>query len=279
MNKACLFDESLAKHMVSAAKIIPILVDFAEKMEELLDKMRVLFEGLQLKVPLVAAENLPDISGEIPSLIGWGQEIVPTETPTKSDQLGPFEPTREVEEEEAPPQPEYKSPPRRRVAEAATTRREILVNIIVEEVVKELEEEQSQPNRVETPQRPAQIDMVQIGLEEPIAEQMRELPTPLEVSTPEPVTIITPRPLQTSSPTFIGELERVTTPHQFKSPFKTLGTVLSGRFPVLVPTSESTGLDTRQESEPSGSGRSSRGEADVTETSSKAARVTRSAAK
>ena len=141
VNKVRLFNESLAKHLVSVAKVIPILVDFAEKMEELLDKMRVLFEGLQSEVPPIAAENLPDILGEIPSLTGWRREIVPTKMPTKLDQLGPSEPTREAEEEEAPPQLEYESPPRRRVAEAATTKKEILVNTIVEEVVRELEEE------------------------------------------------------------------------------------------------------------------------------------------
>ena len=64
-----------------------------------------------------------------------------------------------------------------------------------------------------------------------------------------------------------------------KSPFKTLGTVLSGKFPVLVPTLESTGPDTRREPKPSGSGRSSGEGVDVMETSSRAAQVTRFAAK
>ena len=72
VNKARLFDANLAKNPVSARKVIPILVDFAEKMEELLDEMRVLYDGLQLEVPLVAAENLPNISEEIPSLTGRG---------------------------------------------------------------------------------------------------------------------------------------------------------------------------------------------------------------
>ena len=94
-------------------------------MEKLLNEMRVLFEGLQPEVLPIAAENLPDISGEIPSLTGWGRETVPIEMPTKLDQSGPSEPTREEEEEEAPPQPEYKSPPRRRVAEPTMTRKEV----------------------------------------------------------------------------------------------------------------------------------------------------------
>ena len=85
MNKARLFDASLARNPVSAGKEIPILVDYAKKMEELLDKMRVMFDGLQPKVPPVAAENLPDISREIPSLTRWGRETAPTETPTKLD--------------------------------------------------------------------------------------------------------------------------------------------------------------------------------------------------
>ena len=46
INKAKLFDANLAKNPVTAGKVIPVLVDFAEKMEELLDEMRILFDGL-----------------------------------------------------------------------------------------------------------------------------------------------------------------------------------------------------------------------------------------
>ena len=74
VNKVKFFEANLAKNPVTAGKVIPVLGDFAEKMEELLDKMRVLFDGLQPEVPPVNAENLPDISGEIPSLTGWGKE-------------------------------------------------------------------------------------------------------------------------------------------------------------------------------------------------------------
>ena len=42
VNKAQLFDANLAQHSVTAKKVIPVLVDFADKMEELLDEMRVL---------------------------------------------------------------------------------------------------------------------------------------------------------------------------------------------------------------------------------------------
>ena len=73
VNKVHLFDENLVKHPVSTAKVIPVLIDFAEKMEELLDDMRDLFDGMQPEAPpVVTLENLPDISGEIPSLTGWG---------------------------------------------------------------------------------------------------------------------------------------------------------------------------------------------------------------
>ena len=40
VNKARLFDANLAKNPISVGKVIPILVDFAEKMEELLDEMK-----------------------------------------------------------------------------------------------------------------------------------------------------------------------------------------------------------------------------------------------
>ena len=92
VNKAQLFDANLAQHPVTAKKVIPVHVDFVDKMEELLDKMRVLFDGLLPKVLPVVAENLPDISGEIPSLTGWGKDGT-TETRTKLDQLGPSEPS------------------------------------------------------------------------------------------------------------------------------------------------------------------------------------------
>ena len=116
VNKARLFDTNLAKNPVLTGKVIPVLVDFVETMEELLDEMRVLFDGLQSEVPPLAAENLPDISREIPSLTGWGKEVAPIETLTKPDQPGPSELIRE---EEVLARPEYTSPPRRHAAEPA----------------------------------------------------------------------------------------------------------------------------------------------------------------
>ena len=58
INKAQLFDANLAQHPVTAKKVIPVLVDFADKMEVLFDDMRVLFDGLLPEVPPIAAENL-----------------------------------------------------------------------------------------------------------------------------------------------------------------------------------------------------------------------------
>ena len=137
VNKAKLFNANLAKNPVTAGKVILVLVDFAEKMEELLDEMRIMFDGLQPEVPPVAADNLPDILGEIPSLTGWGKEGT-TETPTKPDQPGASEPTRK---EEAPARPEPPHLPRTHIAGTVGLVREVLVNTMVGEVVRELEEE------------------------------------------------------------------------------------------------------------------------------------------
>ena len=54
VNKVRLFDANFAKKSVLAKKVILILVDFAKKMEELLDEMRALFDGLQSEVPPLA---------------------------------------------------------------------------------------------------------------------------------------------------------------------------------------------------------------------------------
>ena len=138
VNKAKLFHANLAKNLVTAGKVIPVLVNFAEKMEELLDEMRILFEGLQPDVPPIAAENLPNISSEIPSLIGWGKEGT-TETPMKLDQPGASEPIRE---EGIPARPEPPHSLRTRTMGTSPPTREVLVNTMVDKVVKELEEEE-----------------------------------------------------------------------------------------------------------------------------------------
>ena len=234
-------------------------------MEELLDEMRILFDGLQPEVPPVAAENLPDILGKIPSLTGWGKEGT-TETPTKPDQPGASEPTRE---EEAPARPEPPHSPRTHIAGTVGPVREVLVNTIVDEVVRELEEEARAAFHIMTPTPPAWIDTVQTRPEEPMAERMRELPMPPSGPTPEPISLATPMSLV--RPSFLKQLETIT-----KTPFKTPGPGPMFRLPVLSPTPVSIDTDTQGDPEVSGSIKSmDKG----TETTSFAPRVTRSAAK
>ena len=188
MNKAQLFDANLAQHPVATKKVIPVLVDFADKMEELLDEMRTLFNGLQPEVPPVAAENLPDISSEILSLTGWGRDGT-TEIPTKSDQPGPSEP---IQEKEAQAKSEPPHSPRTHPAGTSAAVREVLVESIVGKVVRELEEEERASLDILMPTPSAQIDMVQTGPEEQMAERMRKLPMPPPGPTPEPITLATP---------------------------------------------------------------------------------------
>ena len=265
VNKAQLFDANLAKNPITADKVIPVLVDFAEKIEELLDEMRIMFDGLQQEVPPVAAENLPNISGEIPNLTGWGKEGT-TETPTKPDQLGASEPTWE---EEALARPEPPHSPRTHIAGTVGLVREVLVDTLVGEVVRELEEEARAAFDIVTPPPPAQIDTIQTGPEEPMAERMRELPTPPSGPTPEPISLATSGSLM--RPSFLSQLEMIT-----KTPFKTPGPRPMFRLPVSTSTPLTTGTDTQGDPEVSGSVKS----ADKgTETTSLAPRVTRSAAK
>ena len=265
VNKAQLFDTNLAKNPVTASKVIPVLVDFAEKMEELLDEMRILFDRLQPKVPPVAAENLPDISSEIPSLTGWEKEGT-TKTPTKPDQPGASE---LILEEEALARPEPPQSPRMHIAGTVGPVREVLVNTMVGKVVKELEEEERAAFDILIPTPPARIDTVQTGPEEPMAERMRELPTPSLGPTPEPISLATPGSLV--CPSFLKQLETIT-----KTPFKPLGPGPMFRLPVSILTPLSTGTDTQGDLEVSGSVKS----ADKgTETTSLAPRITRSTAK
>ena len=265
VNKAQLFDANLAQHPVAAKKVIPVFVDFADKMEELLDEIRTLFDGLQPKVPPVAAENLPDISGEISSLTGWGRDGT-TETPTKPDQPGPSEP---IQEKEAQARPEPLHSPRTHPAGTSALVREVLVESIVGEVVRELEEEERASLNILTPTPPAQIDVVQTRPEEQMAEQMRELPTPPPGPTPEPISLATPMSLL--RPSFLKQLETIT-----KTPFKTPGQKPVFCLPVASPTAVSIGTDTQGNLEVSGSMRSvDKG----TETTSLAPWITWSAAK
>ena len=146
---------------------------------------------------------------------------------------------------------------------------EVPVNTIVTEVVRELKEEQNQAHGVDTTPQLARIDTVQIRSEEPAAKRMRELPTLLSSPTPEPISVVTPRPLM--HPSFLNQLEKIT-----KSPFKTPGPIPTLRFLVSSPTPASTGPDTHDEQEASASGRSVEKEAKATFLT---ARVTRSASK
>ena len=61
LNKAKLFNASLAKSPVTIAKVIPVLVDFNQKMDEILMDMQVLFEGLEVD-GLVFLDQVPNIS-------------------------------------------------------------------------------------------------------------------------------------------------------------------------------------------------------------------------
>ena len=209
INKAQLFNANLAQHPVTAKKVIPVLVDFADKMEELLDDMRVLFDGLLPEVPPIAAENLPEISGEVPSLTGWGKDGT-TETPTKPGQTEPSEPRQE---EIASARPEPPHSPRTRLEEESAPTREVLVESGMSEVIWELEEEERTSL---TPTPPARIDVVQTGPEEQMTERMRELPTPPSGPTPEPISLSTPVSLVRSS--FLQQLETVV-----KTPFRPPG--------------------------------------------------------
>ena len=265
INKAQLFDTNLAQHLVTAKKVIPVLVDFADKMEELLDEMRVLFNGLLSEVPLVAAENLPDISGEIPSLTGWGKDGT-TETPTKPDQSGPSAP---IQEGEAPARSKPPHSPRTHPTGTPAPIREVVVESIVGEVIRELEEEERASLNILTSTPSARIDVVQTGPKEQMAERIREFPTPPPGPTPEPISLATPVSLV--RPSFLKQLETLV-----KTPFKTPGQEPVFRLLVASPTAVSIGTDTQGNPEVSGSVRS----ADKgTETTSLAPRITRSTAK
>ena len=212
VNKAQLFDANLAQHPVTAKKVILVLVDFADKMEEFLDEMRVMFDGLLPEVPPVAAQNLPDISGEIPSLIGWGKEAA-TETPTKPDQPGSSAP---IQDKETPARPEPPHSPKIQPAGTPAPVRNVLVESVMGEVIRELEEEEGASLDVLTPTPPARIDVVQTRPEEQMAERMRELSTPPSGPTLELISLTTP--ISLVRPSFLKQLETIKT-----TPFKTPG--------------------------------------------------------
>ena len=136
-------------------------------------------------------------------------------------------------------------------------------------MVRKLEEEERQAFETSTPVPPARIDTVQTRLEEPIAERMRELPTPPSGPTLEPIAVATPRSLV--RPSFLSQLEKIT-----QTPFRTPGPISTFQLLVSTPTPVSIGTDTQGESEASGSVRSvDKG----TEATSLAPRVTQSTTK
>ena len=90
--KAKLFNSNLATYQVSTAKVTIVLVDFGQKMEEILNDMRSLCNGLKT-TPLQATplELVPNISmdtKEISSLNASKPEAAQTfQMPTKVDRL------------------------------------------------------------------------------------------------------------------------------------------------------------------------------------------------
>ena len=70
LNKARLFGKGLAKNPVTIAKIVPVLVDFNKRMDEILMDMRGLFEGLEVEglVPLDQVSNLSINTEELSTL-------------------------------------------------------------------------------------------------------------------------------------------------------------------------------------------------------------------
>ena len=69
VNKARLFNSNMAIHLIFGAKVITMLIDFKQKMEEILDNMRSLFEGLEAIQPtsLEMVLNISKNTKEIPS--------------------------------------------------------------------------------------------------------------------------------------------------------------------------------------------------------------------
>ena len=69
-NKARLFNEGLFKNPVTTAKVIPVLIDFNQRMEGIFQEMPDLFNGLEVKglVPLDQVPNISINTKELPTL-------------------------------------------------------------------------------------------------------------------------------------------------------------------------------------------------------------------
>ena len=138
LNKARFFDVSLAKNSVTATKVISVLVDFNQKMEELLLDMKALFNGLEVE-GLVFLDQVPNISintEELPTLQGCGIETTgQTPTPTKqatTPELTPQntqekdEPAGQLEPEPVPTPKMSRSTPHSQLDDMGATTRQIL---------------------------------------------------------------------------------------------------------------------------------------------------------
>ena len=103
LNKARFFDEGLAKNSVTTTKVIPILVDFNKKMEEILFNMRGPLEGLEVQ-GLVPLDQMPNISintKELPMLQRWEiRTMGQTPTPMQPTQPQASELAREAPKEQ-----------------------------------------------------------------------------------------------------------------------------------------------------------------------------------
>ena len=99
LNKTRLFNEGLAKNLVRAAKVILILEDFNQKMEDLLINIQSLFNGLEAQhaLPLDQVPNLSINTKELPTLQDWETgNVGQTPTPTKSDKPRASKQVKEV---------------------------------------------------------------------------------------------------------------------------------------------------------------------------------------
>ena len=90
-----LFDNNLATNPVSGTKVIAVLIDFGQEMEEILEDMKSLFDGLKATplqaTPLELVLNISMDTKEILSLNVWGARAAETTPmPTKLDQLEAF---------------------------------------------------------------------------------------------------------------------------------------------------------------------------------------------
>ena len=198
------------------------------KMEELLDDMRSLFNGLGPEPNQeVVLKHVPDLSLEtrnILSMTGWRREPTPTKTPIKPAQPGPSKSTKETQEEGPLRQAKSQPTPLEQVAGVVMTTKEIHVddNEMAKQLLGGTQDRPDQLSRSKTPQQTARIDVVQTKVDERPTKWTQELPTPLETSTPEPTQVKTSvsQFMQTSTSTFTNKLQRIITPQRFFNPLK-----------------------------------------------------------